>query len=404
MQPRRKKLFSAALRLGICVLAMWFVVRGVAWHDQVWVDDDANAATQPVQFKGRIVEETDKIVVHQGNDQPRSFPITSVANDDKGRRRIEYGLRSAWIDSNKWLVLAAIACTLPVGLFLGIRLKLLLRAQDISLGLWECIKLSFAGNFLNFAAPLGSNAGDLFKAYFVSLHTHRKMEAMTMIALDRMLGLGTLVGVVALITTLSPRESALGPFRNYTLLMLGIGVAGLLLYVSPIARRMVPKLLNRPAAVFGYARRIDEAAVKLFKHIPIMAAAILTTVFLQVFAIGAYALVAKAVSLDVRWSNVPEFFAYFYIGAVVQALPGPPQGLGTVELAYRHFFAPYGGVSQILCMAFVIRIVVLICALPGALVAMTGSYKPKDAIAELEASEESGVPEERDQRNLASVS
>ena len=32
-------------------------------------------------------------------------------------------------------------------------------------------------------------------------------------------------------------------------------------------------------------------------------------------------------------------------------------------------------------MAFVIRVVVLACALPGLLVTLTGSYKPRDVIA-----------------------
>ena len=63
----------------------------------------------------------------------------------------------------------------------------------------------------------------------------------------------------------------------------------------------------------------------------------------------------------------------FATGAVVQALPGPPQGLGTVELAYRYLFAAYGSVAQIVCLALGIRLMTLLCALPGVLVLLTGA-------------------------------
>jgi hypothetical protein len=92
---------------------------------------------------------------------------------------------------------------------------------------------------------------------------------------------------------------------------------------------------------------------------------------------SAYFCVAVAVGLDRAAEHVFEFLAYFYSGVVIQALPGPPQGLGTVELAYRFFFAPFGSPSQILCMAFAIRVVVLLISLPGLIVTATGSYRPK---------------------------
>lgn len=391
MASRRKRLASAVIRLSICLLALAFVIRGVSWHDRAWVVEEGDPSQGSTLFKGTIAIDGDTLKLQLVDGTTRSLPLAAVAVDEKGERRLEYGIRSAWRNSDKWLVLAAIVATLPVGLLLGLRLHWLLKAQDVHIGVWDCIKLSFAGNFLNFAAPLGSNAGDLFKAYFVTLHTHRRMEAVTTIALDRILGLGTLVAVVAVITTLSPADSRLGAFRNHTLVMLALGVGAILVYVSPIARALVPRVLDRPPALFGYLRRIDAAAIQLLKSVWIMLGAVAVTLALQVLAIGAYVLVARAVALDLQWNRVPEFFAYFYMGAVIQALPGPPQGLGTVELAYRYFFAPYGSVSQILCMAFVIRLVVLICALPGALVAATGSYKPKELFLEDEG-DSPGLP------------
>lgn len=242
------------------------------------------------------------------------------------------------------------------------------------------MKLSFAGNFLNFATPLGSNAGDVFKAYFVTTHTTRhKTEAATTIALDRAIGLGTLIACVAAITTFSASDSRLAEFRPYMLAVFGVGVAGVLAYLSPILRRhLIPWGWLSRLPMYEHLQRMDQAVRTLVSHKTIVVAAVLMTVVLQVMAIGAYFTVAVAMALDAHAGNVLEYYAYFYTGAVIQALPGPPQGLGTVELAYRYFLAPFGSPSQIVCVAFAVRVMVLACALPGLLVTVTGSYKPRE--------------------------
>ena len=63
--------------------------------------------------------------------------------------------------------------------------------------------------------------GDVFKAYFVSLHTERKTEAVATVALDRLIGLGTLLAVASIITIFSPSGSRLAELRPYTLGLLG---------------------------------------------------------------------------------------------------------------------------------------------------------------------------------------
>ena len=64
----------------------------------------------------------------------------------------------------------------------------LLRAQGIYIGYWEGIKLTYAGNFFNFVM-VGTTGGDLFKAFYVAQHTRYKLEAVTTIFLDRVVGL-----------------------------------------------------------------------------------------------------------------------------------------------------------------------------------------------------------------------
>ncbi len=365
----RKRIF-AGLRLVVCAAALWFVIRGVTLYDHVILRRD-NA-----DWKGTIVKRTDEVVLRLVDGTERSFSKEELAVDEEGNPRVVYGLKTAWRQSSTALLLAALAIHAPVTFLLAMRLQILLAAQAIRLTYWECAKLSFAGNFLSFATPFGSNAGDVFKAYFVTTHTERKTEAATTILLDRALGLVVVLASVAVLTTLSASGSRLSAFRGYVLLLSAIGVATAAIYFSPLMGRLFPLrtwAMRRP--VFGYLERIDRTARTLLADKRSLAAALLTTIVLQVIGVGAFVVVARAIGMSLHSGNIHEYYAYFYTGAVIQALPGPPQGLGTVELAYRYLFAPYGTPSQIVSLAFLVRMVGLFWALPGLAVTATGAYR-----------------------------
>lgn len=372
MTPRGKKTLFNVLRISICAAALWFVAHGVTLNDHVVLDDGSATLVGAVSDRG------DHLVVRFADGREQSVPKDEVAVNAQGQPRIEYGLKTAWRNSIGLLFVLACCIHFPVTFLQAIRLRYLLRAQQIHIGYWHCVKFSFAGNFLNFATPLGSNAGDLFKAYFVATHTDRKTEGVTTIVLDRLIGLGTLIASVALITTVSG-SSRLAEFRPFVLGALGAGIVAVLAYRSATLRKvLVPRGWLERLPMFAQLQRIDQTAGALASRRGILVGAVILTLLLQGTAIAAYFTVAIAMGLDAHAGNALEYFAYFYTGAVIQALPGPPQGLGTVELAYSYFLAPFGSPSQIICFAFAARVVVLVCALPGLWVTLTGSYRPSD--------------------------
>ena len=157
------------------------------------------------------------------------------------------------------------------------------------------------------------------------------------------------------------------------------GIVAIIIYLLPILRRrFVPQTLLAKLPMYDQLQRMDRATRTLASKPATILAAVGITVFLQALAICAYCIVALALTIEAPLNRIHEFFAYFYTGVVVQALPGPPQGLGTVELTFRYLFADYGSPSQIICMALAIRVIVLVCALPGLFVTLTGSYKPSE--------------------------
>ncbi len=394
MRPRIKKTLVHVLRLGICVGALWFVMSGVTLQDHLHLESGE-------ELVGAVQEGEETFVISLDGDRERVIARSAVATDESGEPKVSYGLKTAWRNSRKSLLLFAFLIQFPVTIVAAYRLRWMLRAQRITLRFVDCVKLTFAGNFLNFATPLGSNAGDVFKAYFVTTHTDRKTEAATTIVLDRFVGLGTLILCVAVIAIISGGGSRLAEFRPYVLTMSVIGVLALLAYRSPTLRKhLVPWGWLEKLPMFGQLRRIDQAGRAFVAQKRIVMIVVTLTVILQMTCMVGYFSVAAAVSLDTHAGNVLEYFAYFYTATVIQALPGPPQGLGTVELAYRYFLSPFGGPSQILCFAFIIRLTVLFAALPGLLVALTGSYKPKSSLSPDGVSDPVALPDPVSKREV----
>ncbi len=371
MPNRKRKLVISTLRLAVCGVALWFVVRGVNLKDEVTLKDGGRTVT------GIVTLRDGEVFVRSAGGGTEALPLADVSVDQNGVPQITYGLASSWQRCAKRFIIFAVAIFSLAPFLQALRIRLLLRARDIDLAYWQSLKLSFAGNFLNFAAPLGSTAGDVFKAYYFSRYTHRKTEAMTIVFLDRIIGLGTLVAIVALITILSPADGRLAPLRAYMFALTVIGATATVAYITPQTRRLVrwDDILSR-LPMSQQLIRIDHTAIALARDVRTVGAAIATSIVLQATAAASFLAVALAVGLSVDVGNVVEYYAYFSTGELIKALPGPPQGLGTLELAYGCFFAPFGSASQILCAAFAIRLVMLVCSLPGLLIALVGAHKP----------------------------
>jgi uncharacterized protein (TIRG00374 family) len=375
MTQRQKKWLFNVLRLLLCAGLLWIVSRGVTLRDRL-----ALAGTDR-QLVGTVIEdpagESFQVTTEDGREL--TVPFEEVATDEQGDPKVSYGLGSVWRLCEKKFLLLAVLIMIPVGALQGVRFRILLLAQTIRIRLWDSIKIAFAGNFLNFAAPMGSTGGDVFKAYYVSLYTEHKTEAITTVFLDRMVGLLSLIIIVFVMSMLAPGGSLLAEFRTYTLSILGLGILGALIYLSPFLRERlkVEKLLER-VPLGRQLKRVDNAARALAAHKAIFLAGLMATFVLQGAAMFAFFIVAVSLDMRAHVKDLLEYYAYFSTGAVVQALPGPPQGLGTVELAYRVLFKEFGSPTQIVCMALGIRAAAFTASLPGLLVTLTGAYRPKE--------------------------
>lgn len=360
------------MRAVVCVAALAWVLNGVTLHDYVTLQDGQRLRLV------ELSEEQNTVTVEEPGGGRTTLPAQMIVTDQEGEPRIDYGLGTAWRQSRKAFLLLALAVFAPVTFLQSFRFQLMFRAQDIEISYWEAIKLCFAGNFLNWATPIGSTAGDVFKAYHVTRHTEHKTEALTTILLDRIIGLGTLLLLVGIAIEVGAEDPLLRKLGHLINAGIVAGIVFVLLFFSEKVReRWLPRGLVSRLPFEQQIRRIDAATRRLLRHIPCLAGAILCTLTLQFCCLSSFALSAYALQMNFEDSKVFDYYACIGSGVVVAAVPISFQGLGTSEAVYRQFMlGTHGTLSQILCMAMAVRLIHLCWSLPGALVALTGAYRP----------------------------
>ncbi|MBW2280066.1 MAG: flippase-like domain-containing protein [Deltaproteobacteria bacterium] len=366
----RRSLTWAIARIAVCLGALGLVLAGVDLDDRVRLLDGE-------VLTGEVVEDRAGLRVLRPGLPPRSVAADRVALQPDGTRDVQLGLRTVWRTARADWMLAAVVAFIPITFMLGWRFQLVLRTQDIALGYLDAVKLTFAGSFLSFVPfLLGAYGGDVFKAYFVSLHTDRKTEAVTSVVLDRALGLGGVLVIVTGAAAISPAGSIVRGFLWPMLAVSAAGAAAAGVYLWPPLRRLLPRRWISSSRWIGQLRRVDDTVRRLARHPGTVVLCVVIAVLRQLAAFASYLLVALSLGMAIGVADLVEVCAYFAAGVAVGAVPISPQGLGTVELAYSVFFRDYGTPSQILCLAFGVRLVHLLGTLPGLIVVGTGAYRP----------------------------
>jgi uncharacterized membrane protein YbhN (UPF0104 family) len=331
-----KRVVIHGVRIVVCVTALWWALHGLSWHD----------------------------------------------------------VPTVWNRADKRLLLLSLVLFAPSPLLAAFRFYCMLRAQDVRIGVWEGIKLTYAGSFFNFVM-VGTTGGDLFKAFYAAQHTRHKVEAVAAVFLDRVAGLVGLVLLATVTMTLRLDDWRIRQLGLWVLVMLAALGAGMIVFFLPGLRERL-KLAERLAWLPGLdkIRRLDRAGLRMREHPRIVFATLALTATLQIVAIGSFYVWGLAMGMRPGW---PSYYAYISVALVVAAIPITPMGLGTMEAALMAFFLPggHGTKTQVAFLALGIRLVTLVWALPGMLVPLFGLHRPSAArLAELEAeiADQAGQP------------
>ena len=294
---------------------------------------------------------------------------------------------------NRWILAAAIGIYILGQLIFVARWSVLLKVQSIRIGFWPAVRLHFLGLFYNNCLP-GAIGGDVPRAWYVTKHTDKKLEAALSVFVDRAIGLaGMLImafGCYWFIPEQSRREGfnlsfELGLPRalsEYKWVLIGIGAALVMILALAACHPKGRALLQR--GFEGARRRSVSVLNKVRQSIriycrkwPAIIYALLLTFACQTMHVIAMWLVGRELGIAVP---AKYYFIFFPLSWLLGALPISVGGLGIMEGWLKVMFMRVGTMSgqEALALALCQRLIMVFASLPGALIHLIGAHLPKD--------------------------
>ncbi len=408
MAKAKKIIFAAAKVLVTAALLLW-VFSQAHWHDYVQRDESGKETFSVLEVHPGGLGGADRLQVSTGHlwwkktpwevsaDQfwPSDRSLVVVDKDGKTvgcqphsqYQQVRFdGMASSFRNMNPWLMLLACACYLVMLLIMGVRFWFLLGIQDIHIGLWESMRLTFLGYLYSNAIP-GTVGGDVIKAWYVAKHTPRKGAVVVSIFVDRMLGMTELtmlatVMVIAVMAGGLPRPTNFFQAQFVVVVLVAILIGGFLFVLSARFRRMLrlEKIYQR----WSFAHHIAAMgeAAQLYRHrIGALIKAIGITFGGHIIWITGIAMIGMSLHIHTAIYNYFLKTPLIYILAAGIPTPG---GVGGVEALYKVAFLDVTNVSEVVALAVLARMMTIFCGLPGAIVAITGPKLPKSAAMQTE--------------------
>ncbi len=293
---------------------------------------------------------------------------------------------------NLWIFAGAMGFYVVGQLIFVARWSLLLKVQSIKIGFWTAFRLHLLGLFYNNCLP-GAIGGDLPRAWYVTRHTEKKLEAVLSVFVDRVIGLiGMLImafGCYWFIPVGAIREPPLqfemaifGRLAEYKSVFIWFGAAFAVVIVLLVSNSRGRNLLSRGfnivrrhgASILGKVRQ----SIRIYCHKwPAIVGALLLTFCCQGLTVVAMWLVGREIGIDVP---AKYYFIFFPISWLLGAVPISVGGLGIMEGWLKMMFMRVGAISSknALALALCQRLIFLLVSLPGAIIHLIGAHLPKD--------------------------
>lgn len=378
---RTRKYLSLLLKFAFCAGAVWYLSDKVTYYDYVRLKD---APELPL----RLLSETDnELIIADGPDgATRRVSRDDLARPDQltsGQRDVERGIRSLAVAVDwTWATLAFLTLG-PVTFLIAWRLQCLLATQDIGISYRDALLLTFAGNFFNFAMP-GTTGGDIYKAYHIARITHKRTEGITVVLLDRVIGLVSFLLLAAGTILALWRTDLIGFYGRWVGYLTIAFFLCFGLFFSHRLRRLIryDDLLKRlPLA--DKIKRIDDTTFSFRYHRKPAALSLLYTVISHFLVVTAMYFTARGLGID-KSTLHEEIHLYWAIllasvvGFLLAAVPISIQGFGLLEAVFYKVLVDGGWStpSQMLALTLGFRLIQITWSLPGIVVPWLGFAKP----------------------------
>jgi len=384
-----KKWISRLVKFAVCAGALWYL------SDKVTLDDYVRLAENPDK-KYRLLEEsqadaggTYRIQDTDTGDERTVTAADLAAQDqlEKRQRRIERGIKTVVKSADgRWGTWALLFFG-PVAFILAWRLKCLLATQDIPISYRDALLLTVAGNFFNFAMP-GTTGGDLYKAYHIAKRTAKRTEGVTIVILDRVVGLISFLLIAAVAIPIAAQGTTIvGVYGRWVGYATAAFIVCGLLYFSGRARRLIRYeswLAKLPFA--DNLKRIDETAFSFRRQSGKAFIALIVTLISHFFVFGTIYLLARSLGIHpAEGRDGVELVLAILIAAVVgylfAAIPITIQGFGLLEAVYYKVLVDgqWCDASTMLVLTLGTRLIQILWSMPGIVVPWLGLERPPQA-------------------------
>ncbi|HAL44557.1 MAG TPA: hypothetical protein DCP47_01325 [Phycisphaerales bacterium] len=290
-----------------------------------------------------------------------------------------------------FVIIAAIALNLA-GQFIFVgRWLLLLRTQDVKIKYKQALKLHFLGLFYNNCLP-SSVGGDALRAWYVTKHTDKKLEAALSVLVDRIVGMACTFAMIFLAYWLIPAGGS-GTHLEFQFDIVSIFIklviagfaliflAALALFIMFKSRKLRPKLF-----MYGFIFMMKwkmwssrfKTAIKLYcsKPLTLLLAVVLSFTCQALPVFGLY-LIGRELGID---AHIKYYYVFFPLSWVIGVIPISVGGAGVMELGLKGMFSQVARVTtkQGLGLALAQRIIWLLTSIPGVIIHITGKHLPEE--------------------------
>lgn len=231
-------------------------------------------------------------------------------------------------------------------LLLNYRWQLLLRERSLPWDFKRVFPTYLIGIFFNYALP-GAIGGDVVKAFYVARdNPSRKMDAISTVLVDRILGLYSMVLISLVVVVLNYQFVVSQPELVWAGLMI-LGLFGFMsLFFGVAFSRRLRRWVNFD--LFLEKMPLGEKLKKVYlafhayrDHTPVLAQSVLISVLAQTVAIFFMIVVGNAIGEGhIAWET---YFFAAPLGFIISAVPLAPAGIGVGQMAFLFLFQLYSG-------------------------------------------------------------
>ena len=329
------KILVVAVLLGVIYVA-------VDWHDSYTIISSKEGHQETIY--GEIVGPWDtNPVLFRADDASVPKPLQLTNADGQPSVNLSPGILTYFSNLDVPLFLLGAAAFFIFVVIINSRWWWLMRANELGVGFFETQRFAWIGLFCSNVLP-GATGGDIVKAVFIVRRcSGDKVRAVVSVAVDRIVGLLSLLTVCSLSVPLVFDRFPLFAGVVWACALGTAGTAALLL--SPRLRRLLrfEVLVQRlPLRVATVVTDIDHALLQYRAHLRGIGVWILVSpLTYSLFCLSVF-LMDRALGIGL---SLTDYFVIVPVAAMAQAIPLLPGGWGVGEIAYGTVIGKFGAAA-----------------------------------------------------------